>query len=301
MAHDEVEIVEFRAPVECLADQVGGGDDFGGIARATVGEADLEVTARYALYGVDHLEDGEAPGIAAVHDDRRPAAAQVGERVGVGLGEIPDVNVVTHAGAVRRGVVGAVDVEMGAFALGCLAGDLDEVGRALRRLAGAARGIGAGDIEVAQGDVAEVVRRGGVLQHGLGHQFRRAVGRDRQFRRCLGDGHGLRRAVDGGGGGEDEMAHALLDGAGHQRARLDRVVEIVAEGIGDRFGDDDRAGEVDDRVDPVFVDDAVDEGLVADVAFDEGGVLRDRPTETGRQVVEYDGLLAEVGKALGHV
>ena len=109
VAHDEVEVevVEFRTPFECRAVQVGGGHDLVGIARPTVCEADLE--------------DAKAPRIAAVHNDRIPAAPQIEKRVGVGFREIPVVNAVTHEAAVRRWVVGAVDVKKNvSLALGCL-------------------------------------------------------------------------------------------------------------------------------------------------------------------------------------
>jgi hypothetical protein len=53
------------------------------------------------------------------------------------------------------------------------------------------------------------------------------------------------------------MLDALRDRCGDQGARLDRVVEIIAEGIGDRFRHHDRAREMNDRVDLVVVDDLV--------------------------------------------
>ena len=41
-------------------------------------------------------------------------------------------------------------------------------------------GIGAGDVEIAERDIAEVVRRRGVGEHHLGHQLGAAVGRLRR-------------------------------------------------------------------------------------------------------------------------
>ena len=60
------------------------------------------------------------------------------------------MDVVAHAGAVRRRIVGAENMHEGALAERGLAGDLDQMGGAGRRLAGAALRIGAGDIKIAQ-------------------------------------------------------------------------------------------------------------------------------------------------------
>ena len=85
------------------------------------------------------------------------------------------------------------------------------MGRAARRLARAAPRIGAGDVEIAQRRIAEVVRRRGVGEHHLGHQLGAAVGRYRRERRVLADRQRFRRAVDRGGRGEDEVPDPALD------------------------------------------------------------------------------------------
>ena len=58
-------------------------------------------------------------------------------------GEIADVDIVAHAGAVGRRIVGAEHVDMVALADRRLDRDLDQVGRALGRLARAALRVGA--------------------------------------------------------------------------------------------------------------------------------------------------------------
>jgi hypothetical protein len=50
--------------------------------------------------------------VAAVERDRRPAAAQIGKRVGMGADEIADVDVVANAGAIRGRIVGAEYVDL---------------------------------------------------------------------------------------------------------------------------------------------------------------------------------------------
>ena len=90
------------------------------------------------------------------------------------------------------------------------------------------------------------------------------------------------------------MLDARGDGGFHQGARLDGVVVVVAERIGDRFRDDDGAGEMDDGLDAVLADHRADQLLVADVADDQRRGRRNSPAKAGRQVVEDDDLLARI-------
>ena len=93
----------------------------------------------------------------AVERARGPARAQVRERGEMGARKIGDVDVIAHAGAVGRQVIAAEHVHVAAFTQRRLAGDLDEVRRAAST-GPSAPGIGAGDVEVAERDVAQVGR-----------------------------------------------------------------------------------------------------------------------------------------------
>ena len=103
-----------------------------------------------APHRVDHLEHRRAATVAAVERRAGAAAAQIGERRRMRAREIADMDVVADAGAVRRRIVGAEDVDLGPLAERRFAGDLDQMGRGRRRLPGAQLRIGAGDVEVAQ-------------------------------------------------------------------------------------------------------------------------------------------------------
>ena len=70
-------------------------------------------------------------------------------------GKVADVDIVADAGAVGRLVIGAVDRDMVALADRRLGRDLDQVGRALADLPGAALRVGAGDVEIAQRAIVE--------------------------------------------------------------------------------------------------------------------------------------------------
>jgi hypothetical protein len=105
----------------------------------------------------------------------------------VGAGEVVDVDVVAHAGAVGGRVVGAVDAHAGAQAQRGLAGDLHEVRVVRGRLADPRVGVGAGDVEVAQDREPEAGGRGDVPQDALRHHLGGPVGVDGGQRRRLRD------------------------------------------------------------------------------------------------------------------
>jgi len=68
--------------------------------------------------------------------------------------EIGDVNVIPDAGAVRRRIIGAEDIELRSQPERGFDRDLDEVGGPFGRLAGAAKRVGARDVEVTQDHMA---------------------------------------------------------------------------------------------------------------------------------------------------
>ena len=73
-------------------------------------------------------------------------------------------------------------------------------------------------------------------------------------------------------------AHRRLD----QGARLDRIVEIVAERIGDGIRHHDLGGEMRDGLDAVLADRPRDQVLIAHVAGDErrlGGQAQAKPVD----------------------
>ncbi len=114
--------------------------------------------------------------------------------------QIADVNVIANAGAVRRIIVATEHLKFVALAERGLARHLDQVCGLGCRLAGAPFGVGPGHIEVAQGNVVEVViGRRAVAQHPFCHQLGRTIRRDRRQIDAFIDGIGIRDAINGGG------------------------------------------------------------------------------------------------------
>ena len=124
----------------------------------------------------------------------------------VRLREVNDVDVIADAGAVGRGIIGAVN-----FALcGLAKRDLEDVGDEMSfdAVMFAEFFAGAGGVEIAEGDEFEPVNLVIPVQHLLEHQFGFAVGIDGALREVLGHGDAVGRAVGGAGGAEDEFFHS---------------------------------------------------------------------------------------------
>ena len=229
--------------------------------------------------------------VAAVQHLGFPAPAQVVERLQVGIGQILDMDVVAHACAVGRGVVGAEDHQLFAPPHRHLAGDLDEQGGPGGGLADAAVHAGARYVEVAQGDVAQVGGGGEIAQHPFAHQLGGAVGVDGGRGALFVAEVALRDAIDRRGRGKDEVPHARVLAAGQQIAGVAGVVAIVFERVADRFRDHGVGGEVHDGVDAVVGQHPGHQGLVPRIAHHQFGALHRLP-EAGGEVVQHHHLLA---------
>ena len=98
------------------------------------------------------------------------------QRIAVGFGQVQHMDVIAQAGAVRRIIVGAIDLETGALAQGGLTGDLDQMRGLGRRLADAALRVSPCHVEIAQRHILEPIGGERITQHPLRHQLRSAIG-----------------------------------------------------------------------------------------------------------------------------
>ncbi len=220
----------------------------------------------------DHLEDGRAdarPEVVGV--PARALGVERGQCGEVALGEVDHVDVVAHAGAVARGPVAAVHVEVGAPAHRHLHEERHEVvGDPAGILAELARGVGADRVEVAQH--AHAPRRTGhghVVEDPLDEELRAAVGAVGVERPVLGERDPVGLAVDGGRRREHEPADAVaLHGIDELVGRAE-VVAVVPQGLGHRLADGLQAGEVDHGVDRVGREDGVEGAGVGHVGVDD--------------------------------
>ena len=202
------------------------------------------------------------------------------------ISEVADMDIIAHPGAVRRVIVGAIYRYMAALPHRRFHRDLDEVGGARSRLAGAALRVGARDIEVAERAVIDRVRSRDIGEHPLRHELGPAIRINGLRRRGFRDRDLLGDAVSGSGRGKDEMPHASMDGALEKRPAFGCVVMIIFKRILDGFGNHNRAGEVHDCLDSVVGKQLPYKRFVRDVALDELGPRRNGPLEPCRQIVE---------------
>src|SRR5262249_22319648 len=112
-AHNRLEVVELRLPSEDLAHALGARDQDRRITGAAGLLANLQRPLSNLFHGAQDLAHAVAVPITAVERARLTAVTQVSERCHVRAGQILDVDVVAHAGAVGRLVVGAEDRHSG--------------------------------------------------------------------------------------------------------------------------------------------------------------------------------------------
>jgi hypothetical protein len=97
------------------------------------------------------------------------------------------------------------------------------------------------------------------------------------------------------------VLHATAHGGLDQGPRLDGVVEIVAERVGDRIRHHDLGREMRNSLDPVLFDQPGQQILVAHVADGERHAFGYGPAEPGREVIEHDHALAGIDELEHHV
>ena len=194
------------------------------------------------------------------------------------------MHVVTHAGAVGRRVVGAVDARRAALG-DRVEHEREEVVRARVVQVG---GRGADDVEVPQRRVTQAGGDGLVAQQPLADQLGLAVRRLGGGRRLLGHEARVGRAVDRGARREDHRVDALrAHGLEQVRGARDVLLVRVQRSL-DRDARVLEAREVHDADDAVADDRVRDEVGVEDRPAHEGHVLGDELGVPAREIVEDD-------------
>ena len=161
--------------------------------------------------------------------------------------------------------------------------------------------VGAGGVEIAQGDVAEAGIGGGrVAQQHFADQLGAAVGIDGQQRRLLVDRHRFRHAVDGGGGRENEVLHVVRQAGLEQAQAVERIVLIVFQRQADRFAHLDEGGKMHDGANGVTAQQRADQLRVGDVAADQFAVQHGFRLARG-EVVQDDRVIALLSEVAHHM
>ena len=97
----------------------------------------------------------------------------------------------------------------------------------------------------------------------------------------------------------------MLDSVAHrafkQVARFGGIVEIIEQGIGDRFRYHDLGCEMCDGIDFMLTENSFHERRVSKITDDQFRRGLHRGTKAGRKIVENDGLFARVEKRQHHM
>src|SRR5712672_1568085 len=151
-----------------------------------------------------------------------------------------------------------------------------------------AMGRGAGYVEIAEGDKVESSIFAIVGEDIFKGELGFAVRIDGGLGMVLGDGDGVGLAVNGAGGGEDEVADAVAKHGVEQENAAGYVGNV--EGAGSFHGllDEGFAGEMHNGVDFVTAEDFVEGGGVAEVGLVEGCLRGDGGAMAFAEVVEGD-------------
>ena len=238
-------------PAQLLIGEGRVGGEVEHIARSASDDLIGHFSADGDAKGFDHLQDGTSssgPEVPCSH--ARAAVAEIVERHEVAPGEVEDVDVIADGGAVFGGVVVAEDEQLLALADGDLCEEREQVvGDALGVFAHDARRVTPGRVEVPQqgavpdgavfslflelGPLCLDVIGDDVLDGGFGAAVRvcGADGADFGNRDHVGEARGV--AVDGRGGGEDDVGDGVF---GHGGEEADGAVDIGAVVFEGNFG-----------------------------------------------------------------
>jgi hypothetical protein len=97
------------------------------------------------------------------------------------------------------------------------------------------------------------------------------------------------------------VAHVGLDRSGHERAGIRGVVAVIAERVAHGIRNDDRGGEMNDRLGPIFAHGGRQRRRIAGIANDKRDACRHGITPSGREVVENDNFFPRIPQGMNHV
>src|ERR1700720_4503841 len=205
------------------------------------------------------------------------------------LGQVADVDVIAHTGAVGSGVFVAENIEGRPLAADGFKRRGDQVRFRTVYLADGSGFVGPGSVEVTKTNITQLVGGTVGLEGLLKNQFGDAVGIYRDARQVLGDGHSCRGTVDGATGGENKLADFRVEDRIQQGNSAQHVVLEIFSGIDYRFTYVGVGSEVHHCVNPL--QQRRQFGGVGDIPDHQLEALRERGM-AGTQIVVNDGFIA---------
>ena len=263
--------------------------EFGfGLGRVAVASGDVTGTAGLDgvgdfhsvdfLKGGDYVQNGIAVAGTDVIDGEAALALNGFQGADMGAGEVNDMDIVAHSCAIGGVVVISKNSQFFTLAYGNL-GDVGHqvIGDTVGILTYQAALVCADGVEVAEEyDVPLLVGTLEVHQDFFQHALGLSVGVGAMaLGALLGDGDDGRIAIDGGGGGEDDVFASVLTELVEQDEGAVHVVLVIFQGFGNTLTDGFQTSKVDAGIELVLVHDGRQCRTVADIDFVEGDFFTD--------------------------
>ena len=210
------------------------------------------------------------------------------------------MDVIAHAGPVRRIIIAAIQLHRAAPPRRGLQGVGDQMGFRFVLLADLAVRVGARGIEIAQADILNAMRGGEIMDPPLRRPLCLAIDIDRIARMALVNRSIFRRAIDRGGGGEDQLFHVGNPHGLQHRLRSSNIIVLKRCGRLLPIRHLDTGGEMQDSRNRMALHDAGQARRIPDIA------LLERPEAdimavAGAEIVEDDRRNAAPRQRLGGV
>src|SRR5882762_5034481 len=147
---------------------------------------------------------------------------------------------------------------------------------------------GAGDVEIAEGNVVESSVLAVVGEDIFKGELGFAVGIDGGLGMVLGNGDDVGLAVNGAGGGEDKIVDLVAKHGVEKENAAGYVGDVKGAGSFHGLLDEGFAGEMHNGVDFVAAEDFVESGAVAEIGLVKGGLRGDGGAMAFAEVVDGD-------------
>src|SRR6266481_2030903 len=270
-------------PTEHALELFLAGDQNGRVAGTAWAQFAGNLAAGDAFRRSDNFQDREATAVADV-EGFAGNAVDLLKSADVRIGNIEHMDVIADAGAVRRGIVSAEDIDMGQ----CTAGGIENPGNEMSfhaMMLAAFLGC-SGSVEITETHVfesgVELVIGQNLFEHELGF----TIGIDGRLPMVFGDGNDFRFAIGGGSGRKNEFLDAVARDGIEQVHTTGHVRGVKNTRLAYGFGDLGLGGEVHHGVNLVLDEDGFNLRAIREIYLAKDGSRRHSGTMALHQAVQ---------------
>src|ERR1700687_1786111 len=270
-------------PTEHALELFLAGNENSGITRTARTQFARDLATGDTLRRSDNFQDREATAVADIEGFAGNAVDFL-KSADVRIGDIEHVYVVADAGAVRRGIVSAEDIDMGQSSVGGIEDTGNEMSFHAMMLAAFLGG--SGSVEIAEGHILEsggdLVIRQNLLEHELGFTIRI----DGRLPMVFGDGNDFGFAISGCSEEKMNFFYAVARDRIEQVHATGHVRGVKNTRLGYGFGDQGLGGEVHHGVNLVLREDVFNLGAIGEIYLAKDGSRRHGGTMALQQAVQ---------------